>query len=70
MPHQTEPTVNAELGKLLQAMMQTCAVQSEHIGLIADQPSARIDNLVTAQGRSPVAVEAEFMPARSSGALW
>ena len=62
MPNQTEPTVNAELGKLLQGMMRTCLVRSEHTGLIADQPGAQIDNLITAVGRSPVAVEAEFMP--------
>ena len=48
MPNQTEPTVNAELGKLLQSMMRTCAVQSEHTGLIANQPGAQIDNPTSA----------------------
>ena len=62
MPNQTEPTVNAELGKLLKGMMRTCLVRSEHTGLIVDQPGARIDNLITAVGRSPVVVEAEFTP--------
>ncbi len=63
MPSQTEPTVNVELGNLLRGMMGTCGVRSEHTGLIADQPGAQVDNLITAPGRSPVAVEAEFMPA-------
>ena len=66
MPNQTEPTVNAELGKLLQKMMRTCLVRSEHTQLITDQPGAQIDNLITAAGRSPVAVEAEFMPAHTA----
>ena len=62
MPNQTEPSVNNALGILLQGMMRTCEVRSEHTGLIADQPGAQIDNLITSAGRSPVAVEAEFMP--------
>ncbi len=62
MPHQTEPTVNVELGNLLQGMMGTCLVRSEHTGLIVEQHGAQIDNLITAVGRSPVVVEAEFMP--------
>ncbi len=66
MPNQTEPTVNAALGKLLQAMMQTCLVRSEHTGLIPDNPALQIDNLITAPGRSPVALEAEFMPASNA----
>ena len=62
MPNQTERTVNVELGKLLQRKMRTCRVRSEQIQSIVDQPGAQIDNLITAPGRSPVAVEAEFMP--------
>ena len=67
MPNQTEPSVNNALGILLQGMMRTCEVRSEHTGLIADQPGAQIDNLITAAGRSPVAVEAEFMPDTGEG---
>ena len=67
MPNQTEPSVNNALGILLQGMMRTCEVRSEHTGLIADQPGAQIDNLITAVGRSPVAVEAEFMPDTGEG---
>ena len=42
--------------------MRTCLVRSEHTGLIVGQHGAQIDNLITAAGRSPVAVEAEFLP--------
>ncbi len=63
MPSQTEPTVNVELGNLLRSMMGSCDVRSEHTGLIVGQAGAQIDNLIAAPGRSPVAVEAEFLPA-------
>ena len=46
--------------------MRTCLVRSEYTGLIPDQPGAQIDNLITAPGRSPVAVEAEFIPAHTA----
>lgn len=62
MPSQTEPTVNVELGNLLRGMMGACDARSEHTGLVAGQPGAQIDNLITAPRRSSVAVEAEFMP--------
>lgn len=62
--NQTEPSVNVALGNLLRGMMSTCAVRSENTGLVAGQSGAQIDNLVTSGGRSPIAVEAEFMPAR------
>ena len=67
MPSQTEPTVNVELGNLLRSMMGSCDVRSEHTGLIVGQAGAQIDNLITAPGRSPVAVEAEFMPDTGDG---
>ena len=65
---QTEPSVNLALGNLLRGMMRTCEVRSENTGLIVDQPGAQIDNLITSSGRSPVAVEAEFRPARDAEA--
>ena len=65
---QTEPSVNLALGNLLRGMMRTCEVRSENTGLIVDQPGAQIDNLITSGGRSPVAVEAEFRPARDAEA--
>ena len=65
---QTEPSVNLALGNLLRGMMRTCEVRSENTGLIVDQSGAQIDNLITSGGRSPVAVEAEFMPAHTAEA--
>lgn len=66
--NQTEPSVNLVLGDLLRGMMRTCEVRSENTGLVSDQPGAQIDNLITSGGRSPVAVEAEFMPAHTAEA--
>ena len=66
MPNNTEPTVNVELGNLLRDMMRTCNIHSEQTGHITDNASLQIDNLITAPGRSPVVVEAEFMPANEA----
>ena len=49
MPRQTEPNANNALGILLQA--------------ISGHPGLRPDILITAPGRAPVVVEAEYMPA-------
>lgn len=64
--NQTEPSVNVALGNLLQGMMGSCVVRSENTTLVVGQSGAQIDNLITAAGRSPIAVEAEFMPAREA----
>ncbi len=60
---QTEPSVNNALGNLLRAMMPTCTVRSENTQTFPDHPGRHADVLVTASGRSPVTVEAEFDPA-------
>ena len=60
---QTEPSVNTALGGLLKRMLGTCLVRSEHTQLIVGHPAWQLDNLITSSGRSPVVVEAEFMPA-------
>ena len=62
MPH-TEPSANYALGTLLQGMMPSHTVRSEHTGLIVDHPGQHADNLITGPGVAPIAVEAEFMPA-------
>ena len=62
-PKQMEPNVNIALGNLLAAMMPTCNVLPEHTGTFPDHPGRHADVLVTATGRSPVTVEAEFEPA-------
>ena len=62
-PKQMEPNVNIALGNLLKSMMPTCTVLSEHTNTFPEHPGRHADVLVTAAGRSPVTVEAEFEPA-------
>ena len=65
MPRQTEPNANNALGSLLQDMLPRSQVRSENTQAISGHPSLRPDIIVTAPGRSPVVVEAEYMPART-----
>ena len=65
MPRQTEPNANNALGSLLQDMMTRGQVRSENTQAITGQPGLRPDIIITAPGRSPVVVEAEYMPART-----
>ena len=60
---QTEPSVNNAFSNLLRGMMPTCTVRSENTQTFTDYPGRHADVLVTATGRSPVVVEAEFEPA-------
>ena len=68
MPQQTEPSANNALGLLLQKMMPRATVRSEHTQTIIDQPGLHPDIVITASGRSPVVVEAEYMPAYTAEA--
>ena len=63
MPRQTEPSVNRALGGLLHGMLPRSLVQSESTQTISGHAGRRPDIIVTALGRSPVVVEAEYMPA-------
>ena len=63
MPHQTEPSVNNAMGTLLGAMLPRSEVRSENTQAIYGHPGLRPDILITAPGRAPVVVEAEYMPA-------
>ena len=63
MPRQTEPNANNALGSLLQEMLPRSKVRSENTQAISGQPGLRPDIIVTAPDRSPVVVEAEYMPA-------
>ena len=63
MPRQTEPSVNNALGGLLQGMLPRSHVQSESTQTISGHAGRRPDILITAPGRSPVVVEAEYIPA-------
>ena len=66
MPRHTEPIVNSALGDALRAALPSCDVRSENTRQIVDNPNLRPDILIAAPGRSPVVVEAEFMPARAA----
>ena len=63
MPLQTEPSANNATGGLLQAMLPRSSVRSENTQAISGHPGLRPDILITAPGRAPVVVEAEYMPA-------
>ena len=63
MPHQAEPNTNVALGGILQGMLPGSRVLSENTQVIAGSPGLRPDILITAPGRSPVVVEAEYEPA-------
>ena len=68
MPQQTEPSTNNALGELLGKMLPGSIVRSEHTQIIVDHPGLRPDILVVAPGRSPVVLEAEYMPAANAEA--
>ena len=63
MPRHTEPSVNSALGRILQQMMRSCSVRSENVRAILGHPGRQPDILITATGRAPVILEAEFEPA-------
>ena len=63
MPHQTEPNANNALGDLLRSMLPGCQVRSENTQTFPNHPGRHADVLITALGRSPVVVEAEYEPA-------
>ena len=63
MPHQTEPNVNNALGNLLQKMLPRGKALSENTRVISGHPGLKPDILITAPGRSPVVIEAEYLPA-------
>ena len=66
MPRQTEPNANNALGNLLNGMLPRSQVGSERTRTISGQLGLRPDILITAQGRSPVVIEAEYLPARDA----
>ena len=65
MPRQTEPNANNALGGLLQEMLPRGQVRSENTQAISGRPGLRPDIIIAVPGRSPVVVEAEYMPART-----
>ena len=63
MPRQTEPNANNALEGLLRGMLPRSTVRSENTQAISDNPRLQPDILITEAGRSPVVIEAKFMPA-------
>lgn len=63
--HQTEPSANTALAGLLNGMMSGCQVRAEHTRLVAGRAGLQLDIAITAPDRAPVALEAEYFPARS-----
>ena len=64
-PRQTEPSANTALAELLRGMLSDCRIRAEHTRLIAGRSGLQLDLLMTAPGRAPVAVEAEYLPAHT-----
>ena len=65
MPHQTEPSANNALGNILQGMLGKATVRSENTQVIEGHAGYHPDVLVTAPGRSPVVIEAEYDPGQN-----
>ena len=64
-PRHTEPSVNTTLGNLLQPMLGRAVVRSENVRAFAGRPNLQPDILITGEGRAPVVIEAEYVPARN-----
>ena len=60
--HQTEPNANNALGALLRRMLPGYAVRYEQTQTLVEHFGRHPDILITAAGRSPVVVEAEYEP--------
>ena len=65
MPHQAEGNANNALGNLLRPMLGKTSVFFESTRVITGSSGKRPDILITAPGRSPVVIEAEYDPART-----
>ena len=61
--HWTEPSANYALGRRLGRMLPSYTVLYENTQQIVGHPALQPDILITAPGRAPVVIEAEFMPA-------
>ena len=66
MARHTEPAVNNSLGTVLQGMLPRSHVRSENTQAIVGHSGLRPDILITAPGRSPVVIEAEYLPAATA----
>ena len=68
MPHQAEGNANNVLGNLLRPMLGKASVLFESTRVIAGSSGKKPDIVITATGRSPVVIEAEYDPARNAEA--
>ncbi len=63
MPRHIEPSANNALGNLLRPMLGKSSVITENTQIIEGHSGLRPDILITGPDRSPVTVEAEYLPA-------
>ena len=63
MPRHIEIVANSVLGGILAGMLHSYDVLSENTQQIVGRPGLQPDILVTAPGRAPIVIEAEYMPA-------
>ena len=61
-PHQIENNANLALAELLQPMLPGYAVRGEQTRTVVGYQGRHPDILITAVGRSPVVIEAEYEP--------
>ena len=63
-PRHSETSANYALGDLLRSMLPGWTIRPETTQVFTKHPGRHADVLITAPGRTPVAVEAEYMSAR------
>ncbi len=64
-PHKNESVANGALSKLIERVMHGRQTDAESTQIIKDHPAMQPDIVITAKGRSPVVIEAEYLPARN-----
>ena len=62
-PHKNERLANGALSKLIEQVMHGRETNAESTQIIKDHPATQPDIVITSQGRSPVIIEAEYLPA-------
>ena len=62
-PHKHETNANIALAHLIKRVMHGRETDAESTQIIENHPAMQPDIVITAQGRSPVVIEAEYMPA-------
>ena len=65
MAHHDESSLNVHLADILSRMAPESGIRAENTGVVRESRGLKPDILVTAAGRSPVIIEAEYEPASS-----